>query len=126
MRSYKEFYAICNKNGFTKEEVVLQFTDQRTNSLTALNDDEFRRLMVWMQQFNKIPPGNEIRRKMFMITKQMYAGKTNKELAQILDGWCRKQKYKKPLMLHNVAELGVICTIYEDKVLGDFLTNLNK
>jgi hypothetical protein len=61
-----------------------------------------------------------------MLTKQMHQGKSDKELNRILDGWCRKQKYKKALMLHNVTELGVICTIYEQKVFKDYLTHLNK
>lgn len=125
MRNYAQFYAICNKNGFTKEEVVHQFTNGLTNSLTALTDVEFKALMLWLQRFNTIPPGNEIRRKLFALAKQMNRGNTA-QIRQHLDNWCRQQKYKKPLMLHSVAELGVICTIYEQKVYGDYLKDLNK
>lgn len=63
---------------------------------------------------------------MIGIAKQMYQGKTTKELIKILDGWCLKQKYRKPLMGLDLQQLGVMVNIYETKVLADFLSNLNR
>lgn len=126
MRNYPQFFAICNKNGFTKEEVILQYTEGKKDSLKDLADVEYYGMMRWLEKFNTMPPGNEIRRKMIALAKKMNRGNDTKQILQHLDGWCRKQKFKKPLMLHTVAELGVVCTIYEDKVYGDYLRDLNK
>jgi len=126
MRNYPQFFAICNKNGFTKQEVIKQYTEGKKKSMRELTDIEFYGMMNWLQQFNTIPPGDAIRKKMIALAKQMKRGNTVKAILEHLDDWCRDQKYKKPLMLHTIAELGVICTIYEEKVYCDYMRDLNK
>jgi hypothetical protein len=125
-RDYKQFFAIIKKHDLQKEEVVLEFTQGRTNSLSALTDNEYNELMRRAARFNPIPPGDQQRKKMIALAKQMYPGRSTKQLIEILDGWCLKQKYAKPLMGLDLQQLGVMVTIYETKVLTDFLSNLNK
>jgi hypothetical protein len=125
-RDYKQFFAIIKQHGLEKEEVVLEFTKGETDSLSALKDAEFNELMRRLARYNKKPPGDQQRKKIIAIARQMHSGKSTKEIIKIIDGWCLKQKYAKPLMGLDLQQLGVMVTIYESKVLADYLSGLNK
>lgn len=72
------------------------------------------------------PPGDKQRKKMLSIASKMYPTENTKQLLHRIDTWIRVQKFKKPLMKHNEDELNLLLTIYNEKVLVDFYTNLHK
>lgn len=125
-RDYSQFYAVINKMGITKQEIVKEFTNGRTDSLTALTDSEYREVLDWLMIHNKIPPGDLMRKKMISIAKSMNWGKNAKEIVPRLDGWLIKQKFQKQLMQLDVPQLTLMLTIFEQKVYADYLTDLNK
>lgn len=126
MNKYSQLFAILKKNDLTKEEAVSWFTNGRTTSLTALTDAEYRELIRRMQGYNVPPPGDKARKKLIAIARSMSWGKNTAEILSRLDIWCQAQKYKKTLMAHTEAELGMLVTIFETKVYHDFLSALNK
>lgn len=126
MRNYGQFYAICNKIGISKQDIVSGFTKGRTDSLTALSDTDFNALMVEMQKFNTVPPGDLMRKKMLAIAKQMQWGKTTNERLKAIDNWLMKQKFQKPLMQLDVPQLTLMVSVFEQRVLVDYLKGLNK
>lgn len=126
MRNYKQFFAICNKHDLTKEEVVLEFTKERTDSLTDLGNAEFAELMRRMARMNSLPPGDVQRKKMISLARQMQWGKTTQEILTRINGWLLKQKYQRRMMQLNVEELNVMLTIFETKVFKDYMEGLNK
>jgi len=126
MRNYKQFYAICNKHDLTKEEVVLEFTKERTDKLSELSEGEFAELMRRMARMNTLPPGDLQRKKMISLARQMQWGKTTQDILTRINGWLLKQKYQRPLMQLNVPELNVMLTIFETKVFKDYMEGLNK
>jgi len=131
MRNYRTFFAICKALGKTKEEAVLEFTDGRTDSLSSLDDGEFKELMVCLRRLQPVPdgwepkPGDGIRKKMIGLAQTMRWGKSLDELLGRLDGWCRTQtKYKKSFNELTIDELVKVCTIFEAKVYASFLKGL--
>jgi hypothetical protein len=126
MNKYSQLFAILKKNDLTKEEVVEWFTDGRTTSLTALSDGQYKELLRRLQGHNGVPPGDQQRKKLIGIAKSMNWGTNTKAILKRLDDWCLNQKYKKKLMAHNQAELGLLVTIFETKVYPDYLRALNK
>jgi hypothetical protein len=125
-RDYGQFYAIINKMGITKQEIVKEFTNGRTDSLTALSDSEWREVSDWLRIHNKIPPGDLARKKMISIAKSMNWGENAKEIVPRLDAWLLKQKFAKPLMQLDVPQLSLMLTIFEQRVYADYLKDLNK
>ena len=125
-RNYGQFYAIVNKIGIAKEDIISGFTKGRTDSLTALSDIEYYELLKEMQKFNTVPPGDQIRKKMISLAKQMNWGKTTKEILREIDKWLLKQKFQKPLMQLDVPQLGLMLAVFEQKVYPDYLKALNK
>lgn len=126
MRDYKPFFAIIKKMGIDKEEVVSDFTNGRTKSLRELTDKEFTDLMRRLQEYNTLPPGDTIRKKMISLAKQMQWGTTTPEIIARLNGWLVKQKFKKPLMQLDVPQLALMLAVFEQRVYADYLTGLNK
>ena len=132
-RNYSQLFAICKKHGFDYKDKVAEFTNFRTDKLTELSDGEYRELMIRMTRLNEparkafVPKGGDkIRKKMLSICSKMHPGDTTGELLARLDEWCLNQTYKKPLMKHDIAELSLLVTIYEEKVYADFLTAYNR
>lgn len=125
MSKYSQFFAIIKKLDLTKEEVILEFTNGKTNSLSSLNDSQYNELLRRLQPYNGIPPGDETRKKMIAIAKTMNWGRNNKEILSALDTWCVKQKFKKRFMSLTPAELSVLVSIFENKVQPDYLSALN-
>lgn len=126
MSKYSQFFTIINKIGLTKEEAVMEFTNGRTDSLTSLNDSEFKELMRKLSTLNTPPPGDIMRKKMIGIAKSMHWGNNTKEILLRIDDWCIKQKFRKKLMQLDLAELSTMLTIFEQKVYNDYLSALNK
>jgi hypothetical protein len=53
-RNYRKFYALLAQMPYNeKEELVLQFTNNRTDSLSAMSDAEFGAMMAMMEGFVK-------------------------------------------------------------------------
>lgn len=133
MRNYKTFFAICKHHGWDYKEKVAEFTEGRTDSLRELSDREYHELLMRAQRFvtEAKPvftpkPGDKQRKKMLSIAGKMYPGENTKQLLNRIDSWCRVQKFKKPLMQHNEAELNVLLGVYGGKVLADFYSNLHR
>ena len=131
MRNYRTFFAICKALGKTKEEAVLEFTDGRTDSLSSLDDGEFKELMVCLRRLQPVPddwepkPGDNIRKKMIGLAQTMRWGKSLNRLLDRLDEWCLNHtKYKKALNELTIDELTKVCTILETKVYPDYLKGL--
>ncbi|MGV3705431.1 MAG: hypothetical protein ACO1NU_08635 [Arcticibacter sp.] len=132
-RDYTQFFAICKAHGFDYKEKVAEFTNDRTDSLRALTDAEFNRMLKLMTDLNKPvrqkfkpKPGDDQRKKMISIARQMRWLKDGKADVKRLDMWCKSQKYKKGLNQLSILELNVMVTIFETKVYGHYLSTLNK
>lgn len=135
---YAEFFAIIKKMGVTKEEVIREFTAGRldangnpgnmiTASLTDLSVGEFHELMLRLQRFNGVPPGDKMRKAIIADaynmrwTVNMGGGTIVADMHRI-NGWCIKYgPFKKPLNDHNITELPLLVTVFK-KVYEDFLT----
>lgn len=137
-RNYSQFFAILKKLGLDYKDVVAEFTEGRTESLSSLSDGEYKELTLRIQRYNQYDPNdpaNKMRRKMIAIARQMRWLKaspnplTKNELIadmERLDNWCIKYgKYGKKLNSHTVAELSLLVTIFEE-VLDDYLKALQK
>lgn len=133
-RNYKQLFAICKKHGLDYKDKVAEFTNGRTESLKELTDGEYKELMIRLQRFNPQPPeggfvpkpGDKMRKKMISIAGQMQWGTSTMQLVGRINNWCLHQKFKKPLMEHNEEELGLLVTIFEQKVLADYFKGLNR
>lgn len=129
-RNYKQVYAILKDIGLSKEDAVLDFTDGRSDSLSSMNDSEFREFMIRLRRFQPVPnkwhpkAGDAQRKKMIGIARSMHWGKNTPEIVSRLDDWCLKQKFKKNLNDHTVSELGILVTIFENKVYTGYLKGL--
>ena len=133
-RNYREFYALIKGKPYSKAEIVSSFTDGQTESLSAMSDQQFEGLMQFlrpkMNDYDFTPkPGDAQRKKMISIARQMNWGdqvQSSSSVVQAVNNWCLKQRYKKPLMQHNVQELNILVTIMEEKVYPSYLKGLNK
>lgn len=132
-RDYKQFFAICKKANRDYKEVVAEFTDGRTESLSALTDREYLELLLQVQRFNGCAPatwtpspGDRQRKKFIAMAKQMGWGNGDtRATVAAIDNWLLKQpKYAAPLNQLTPDELGRALTVFE-KVLGTFLRDLN-
>lgn len=124
--------------GVTKEEVIREFTAGRldangnpgnmiTDSLTDLSVGEFHELMLRLQRFNGVPPGDKMRKAIIADaynmrwTVNMGGGAIVADMQRI-NGWCIKYgPFKKPLNDHTITELPLLVTVFK-KVYEDFLT----
>ncbi|QTE36010.1 hypothetical protein J3L18_23135 [Mucilaginibacter gossypii] len=114
------------KNDLNYKDVVKDFTDNRTDILSSLSDSEFAQLMHRLEPYNRVPAGDQQRKKLISIASLMKWGETIEEIRPALDGWLMKQKYRRPLMQLTPQELNVMVTIFETKVYPDYLKALNK
>ncbi|MGZ3753602.1 MAG: hypothetical protein ACXVAY_01505 [Mucilaginibacter sp.] len=126
MSKYSQFFAILKRNGLEKEEVILEFTKGRSDSLSKLMPGEYEELMRRLARYNAPPPGDKQRKKMISIARQMNWGNDTNEVIAALNSWLLKQKFKKALNNLTVQELGVMVTILEGSVYKGYLAALNK
>lgn len=133
MRNYKRIFAILNAIGMTKEEAVLEFTDGRTDSMSALSDAEFNLLLSQLTILQDVPkdwkpkPGDAMRKKMMGIARDMRWGVTSQPvIAKINDFLLTRTKFKKPLDQLTPDELQEACTILENYVKTSFYKGLNR
>lgn len=129
-RNYRQVYAILKDIGLSKEEAVRDFTEGKSDSLSSLSDGEFKEFMIRLRRFQPVPtgwkpsPGDAQRKKMIGLARSMHWGRDTIEIIARLDDWCLKQKFKKKLNDHTVAELGTLVTIFENKVYTGYLKAL--
>lgn len=134
-RNYKQLFAICKAQGFDYKDKVAEISQGRTDSLKMLTDGEYKELMIRLVRLNEptrklaakadFKPGDKMRKKMISLAAQMKWGEKMSDILTRLDKWCLDQKYKKPLMQHNEAELSLLVTIFEQRVYADYLKYLN-
>lgn len=130
-RNYKTIFAICKQHGWDYKDKVAEFTEGRTDSLSILTDAEVLQLESELKKFNALPkdwqpqPGNEQRRKMIAIAREMRWDMPNKSALMLsIDYWClNRTKYKKKLNDLTPDELNKVLHIFE-KVKIDFLKNV--
>ena len=126
MRNYKVFFAICKAVGLDKEEVVYEFTGGRTSSLKDIDDGEFKELMIRLRRMQpakapqSVRPGDAQRKKMIAIAGKMNWGTNTLEIVGRLNGWLRGT-YGKELNELDVAELGKVLWVMENKIYKDYL-----
>ncbi|SUJ26419.1 Uncharacterised protein [Sphingobacterium spiritivorum] len=134
-RDYSQLFAICNTHGFDYKEMVYEFTEGRTDSLTKLSDGEFKELMIRLtrlnaparQQFTP-PPGDRQRKKIIAIARDMrWDARGNAIMMQRIDDFLiNRSKYGKRLNDLTVDELNKVCFIFENEVKVSFLKGLNR
>ena len=133
-RNYREFYALIKGKPYSKAEIVSSFTEGKTESLSEMSDIQYSLLMQHIRPSRDLgsftpKPGDAQRKKMISIARQMNWGdqvQSSSSVVQAVNHWCLKQRYKKPLMQHNVQELNILVTIMEEKVYPSYLKGLNK
>lgn len=133
-RNYSDLFGICKERGLNYKDLVYAFTEQRTDSLSALTDQEYDKLLLQLKRLNKSTkkagkkkPGDPQRKKMIRLALTMHwGGGDMKNAIDEIDIWCRKQKFKKGFMGHSLPEYDLLVTIFEQKVYGDYLRDLNK
>ncbi len=138
-RKYPHFHAICRQHGINYKDMVLNYTDGRTDSLRALDDDEYSLLFDQLKKANRSSkfrpkPGDQQRKKLISIAKRMNWGLDRSKpwiydidlLLERLDQWCLDQTFKKPMMGHSPQELNLLVSIFEEKVLVHYYSSLNK
>lgn len=132
-RDYKQFFAICKKHGFDYKEKVAEFTEGRTESLTALSDGEYKEMMVRLTRLNEPmrksftpKPGDKQRKKIIAIARDMrWDVQGAKVMMQRINYYClNKTKYKKTLNNLTVDELNKVVYIFEHEVKKSFLNNI--
>lgn len=125
-RDYKTFFAICKALGLDKEEVVFEFTGGETKSLSALNDGEWKELMIQLRKRQparkptEVKPGDAQRKKMIAIAGKMNWGTNTMEVVGKLNEWLR-DTYGKDLNEFEVTELNRIVWVMENKIYKDYL-----
>lgn len=133
-RDYKQFFAICKKHGFDYKEKVAEFTEGRTDSLTALTDGEYKEMMVRLTRLNEpmrkgfIPkPGDAQRKKIIGIARDMrWDARGDAIMMHRIDEFMlNRTKYRKKLNDLTVDELNKVCFIFENEVKSSFLKGLN-
>ena len=129
-RIYGQLFAILKKLGLDYKDIVAEFTNGRTESLSSLSDGEYKELLLRMQRYNPAnDPANKMRRKIISIARQMRWTKSHNggEIVdmQRLDNWCIKYgKYNKSLNKHTLQELTVLVTVFEEGVYKSYLKGL--
>lgn len=127
-RNYRAFYAILNKLGLEKEDVVSEFTSGRTDSLRALTDGEFRELMLRLGRKQSVKewkpkPGDAQRKKLIAIAGAMHWGKDTLEIVGKLNVWM-KGHWGKELNEYDENELNRIVWVMENKIYKEFLKSI--
>lgn len=134
-RDYKQLFAICKKHGLDYKEKVFEFTEERTDSLTALSDGEYHELLSRLIKLNKSArqkftpkPGDAQRKKIIGIARDMRWDIKGKDvlMQRIDDFMLTRTKYKKKLNDLTVEELNKVCYTFENDVKRSFLSGLNK
>lgn len=133
-RDYKQFFAICKKHGFDYKEKVAEFTEGRTDSLTALSDGEYKEMMLRLTRLNAPmrkgftpKPGDAQRKKIIGIARDMrWDARGDAIMMHRIDEFMlNRTKYRKKLNDLTVDELNKVCFIFENEVKSSFLKGLN-
>ncbi len=125
-RNYAQFFAICKAVDKDKHEVVLEFTDGRTDRLSDLNDGEWHELELrvrkWQQprKPNITIPGDQQRKKLIALAGKMHWGINTIEIVGKLNEWVRNQ-YGKELNQLDIATLNKAVWVMENKIYKEYL-----
>lgn len=132
-RDYSTFFAICKEHGLDYRHQVAEFTQDRTESLRSLTDQEYEELEARMKNLSKParsrfipPPGDEQRKKIIAIARKMRWMKDGKVDIARINAWCLKQKFKTGLNKLTIPQLNVLVTIFENNVYVSYLKGLNR
>ncbi|MGJ1305154.1 hypothetical protein [Sphingobacterium multivorum] len=125
-RNYAQFFAICKAVDKDKHEVVLEFTDGRTDRLSDLNDGEWHELELrvrkWQQprKPNITIPGDQQRKKLIALAGKMHWGINTIEIVGKINEWVRNQ-YGKELNQLDIATLNKAVWVMENKIYKEYL-----
>lgn len=128
-RDYGQFFAICKVVGREKEDVILEFTQGRTASLSSLNDEDWKELMRLIRKWKiskapiSISDGDPQRKKMIAIAGKMHWGENIIEILERLNLWCKSQ-YGKGLNELDVPTLNRAVWVMANKIYKEYLNKL--
>ncbi|SMG35764.1 hypothetical protein [Sphingobacterium psychroaquaticum] len=128
-RNYAQFFAICKAVGRDKEDVVLEFTGGRTDSLSKLDDGEWKELMLQVRKWqptkrpSDIPEGDSQRKKLIALAGKMHWGANTLEIIGRLNVWCQNQ-YQQELNQLDVAKLNKAVWVMENKIYKEYLKKI--
>lgn len=139
MSKYKAYFAIEKKlnvvsKHLSREELILQFTDDRKDSLRELTPFEYKEFLKWIETtFKPVSndwqntPENKMRRKIIAIFKEMHYTKADGTAdMQKINMWCIKFSIThKPLNDNTKAQLIQIVSQAEN-VKKSFIKSLNQ
>lgn len=130
-RNYAQFFAICKALGLDKEETVLDFTEGRTSSLSALSDGEYHELITRLRKLqpaistvNFTPkPGDAQRKKLIALAGKMNWGNNTVEIVGRLNNWS-EENYGVELNELDVNTLNKVLWVMENKIYKDYLQKI--
>jgi len=112
-----------------KNEVVLEFTDGRTDRLSDLSDGEWKELELTVRKWQKprkpniVIPGDLQRKKLIAIAGKMNWGNDILEIVGRLNQWCQTN-YHKELNELDVDTLNKAVWVMENKVYSQYLKSI--
>jgi hypothetical protein len=137
MNKYSHYFALekevvkKTRGAIDRADLIYQFTETKKNSLSQLNETEYREFLNWIKTTFKLDskrageepsekwqntPENKMRRKIIALFKQMdyILPSTGKADMNAINGWCQNYaKIKKPLNDYTKQELRIITTQVE-------------
>ena len=129
-RNYQQFFAICKANRLDKAEVVYEFTEGQTDSLSKLTDGEYHELLTRLRKLQpqqagafSPKPGDGQRKKLIAIAGKMNWGTTTIEIVGRLNAFLQ-ERYSKELNEFDVPELNKIVWVFENKIYKDYLKRI--
>ncbi|WP_313411039.1 hypothetical protein [Sphingobacterium multivorum] len=128
-RNYAQFFAICKAVDKDKNEVVLEFTDGRTDRLSDLSNGEWKELELTVRKWQKprkpniVIPGDLLRKKLIAIAGKMNWGNDILEIVGRLNQWCQTN-YHKELNELDVDTLNKAVWVMENKVYSQYLKSI--
>jgi len=131
IRNYAQLYAICKALSLEKEDVVLDFTEGKTSSLSALSDGDYHELMIRLRKLqpakSKVDftpkPGDAQRKKLIALAGKMHWGSNTIEIVGRLNNWSL-ENYGVELNQLDVNTLNKVLWVMENKIYKDYLNKV--
>lgn len=115
----KQLHYLLSASGLVgeKADLVLSFTDGRSESSPDMNDSEAIEMINWLQTKQPEDASNKMRRKIISLAYEMRWAKMGDWKAAVvaIDKFCSSPKglFKKPLKSHSYNELVQVVTQFK-------------
>lgn len=119
LQQNKQLHTLLSANGLMAEKanIVLGFTDGRSESSRDLTDEEARELIDYLQKEKPDDACNKMRRKIISLVYEMHWAKAGDWRAAMaaIDKFCLSEKslFKKALNSHSYGELVQVVSQFE-------------